>query len=120
MRARTFRVPFGRVAPDAIELEWGPDDYVIIRPLLTKSPADLAVIFARLADEEDAKVVAIEILDECIVEWSLMGEDGRAIPKPATWDDIDALPSGLGGALVNFLYRYRGEAPDPTTAGQPS
>ena len=127
MRARTFRVPFSRVAPEAVELEWGPEDYIVVRPLLTKSPGELATIHARLAKgadgegaETDRQTLLLEVLSSVVIEWHLDGESGP-IPRPVTWADIDALPSGLGGALFDFLFTYRGDGPeDPTTAGAPS
>lgn len=126
MRARTFRVPFSRVAPDAVELEWGPDDYVVVRPLLTKSPGELAAIHARLDTvpkgkdgEGERQAFLLDVLREVVVEWHL-DSDAGPVPLPSTWADIDALPSGLGAALFDFVWTYRGDGPDPTTAGAPS
>lgn len=124
MRARTFRVPFSRVAPDAVELEWGPDDYVVVRPLATKSPGELAAIHARLGEtadkpEEERQAFLLDVLREVVIEWHLSTDDGL-VPMPVTWADIDALPSGLGAALFDFMWTYRGDGPDPTTAGAPS
>lgn len=125
MRIRTFRVPFSRVAPEAHELEWGPEDYVVIRPLLSKSPGDLAIMHGRLdaaakGKEKSREEVLLDILGECIVEWSLTDASGASIPMPRTWAEVDALPSGLASALFDFIFSYRGDGPDPTTAGTPS
>lgn len=127
MRARTFRVPFARVAPQAIELEWGPDDYLVIRPLLTRSPADVNAIYARMnaasageGSEDDRQALLLEVLHDVVVEWSLRDADGGTIPMPSTWAEVDALPSGLGVGLFDFIFTYRGDGPDPTTAGTPS
>lgn len=126
MRARTFRVGFARVAPDAVELEWGPDDYLVVRPLLTRSPAYLAALEARLSEEAtgkgadaDRQKLLLGTLADVVVEWSLTGEDGP-IALPGTWADIEALPAGLASALFDFVFTYRGDGPDPTTAGAPS
>lgn len=126
MRARTFRVPFAQVAPDATELEWGPDDYIVVRPLLTRSAADAFAIQARLAEIENIpghkgelarRAFIVDIIDELIVEWSLTDADGRTVPKPTTAEAFLALPSGLAAALFGFLMGYRGdEAANPTTA----
>ena len=127
MRARTFRVPFSRVAPDATELEWGPDDYLVIRPLLAKSPGELAGIRTRLSEtagvkakEAERQALLLDVLADVVVEWSLRGPEGETITMPTTWAEVDALPTGLGGALFDFIWTYRGEGPDPTPAGAPS
>ena len=118
MRARTFRVPFSRVAPDAVELEWGPDDYVVIRPLLTRSAADAFALQARFdkvasmtgeKGEAARRALIIEVIDELVVEWSLTDGEGRTIPKPATAEAFLALPSGLAGSLFGFLMSFRGD-----------
>lgn len=126
MRARTFRVPFSRVAPEAFELEWGPEDYVVVRPLLTKSPGELAAIHARLAEaakgkagEAERQTLLLSVLADVIVEWHL-DSDAGPVPMPTTWAEVDALPSGLGAAIFDFMWTYRGDGPDPTTAGAPS
>ena len=130
MRARTFRVPFSRVAPEAVELEWGPDDYVVIRPLLTRSAADAFALQAKFdkvsgmtgqKGEDARRALILEVIDELVVEWSLTDGEGRTIPKPATAEAFLALPSGLAGALFGFLMSFRGdEDGHPTTAGSPS
>jgi len=125
VRARTFRVPFAKVAPEALELEWGPDDYLVIRPLLAKSPGELAGIRTRMSEtaegnEADRQALLLDVLSDVIVEWSLRGPDGETIPLPTTWAEVDALPSGLGSALFDFIWTYRGDGPDPTPAGAPS
>jgi hypothetical protein len=126
MRARTFRVPFSQVAPEATELEWGPDDYIVVRPLLTRSASDAFAISARLAEtetmtgkkgEEARRAFIVSIIDELIVEWSLTDGEGRTVPKPTTAEAFLALPSGLAASLFGFLMGYRGdEAANPTTA----
>jgi hypothetical protein len=126
MRARTFRVPFARVAPEATELEWGPDDYIVVRPLLTRSAADAFAIQTSLAEvekltgtkgEDARRAFIVHIIDELIVEWSLTDGEGRSIPKPTTAEAFLALPSGLAGSLFGFLMGYRGdETANPTIA----
>jgi hypothetical protein len=125
MRTRTFRVPFSRVAPEAHELEWGPEDFIVIRPLLAKSPGELAAMHGKLDEaskgtEGTREAILLEILRDAVVQWSLTGEDGEAIPMPKTWAEVDTLPSGLASALFEFLFTFRGDGPDPTTAAQPS
>lgn len=127
MRARTFRVPFARVAPEATELEWGESDYVVVRPLLTRSASDafaLQAKFDKVASmggtkgEEARRALILEVIDELIVEWSLTDGEGRTIAKPKTSEEFLALPSGLAGSLFGFLMSYRGdETANPTTAG---
>lgn len=127
MRARTFRVPFSRVAPDAVELEWGPDDYLVVRPLLTRSAADAFILqerFDRTAKltgpkgEDARRALILEVIDELVVEWSLTDGDGRTITKPRTAAEFLALPSGLAGSLFGFLMSYRGDdEAHPTIAG---
>ena len=127
MRARTFRVPFSRVAPEAVELEWGPDDYLVVRPLLSKSPGELAAIHARLNDaagkkgsETSREAVLIDVLHEVVVEWHLEGPDGSQVPMPETWAEMDTLPSGIAAELFEFIFTYRGDTPHPSDAGTPS
>jgi hypothetical protein len=125
MRARTFRVPFSRVAPDAVELEWGPDDYMVVRPLLTRSAAEAIALQAKLdsvsalprdaAGQKAGRALILEVIGESVTEWSLTDADGRAIPLPRTDAEYLALPSGLVQAIFGFLMSYRGE-----TEGHPT
>ena len=126
MRARTFRVPFSEVAPEATELEWGESDYIVVRPLLTRSASDAFAIQARLTEvetltgkkgEDARRAFIVSIIDELIVEWSLTDGEGRSVPKPTTAEAFLALPSGLAAALFGFLMGYRGDGTaHPTTA----
>jgi hypothetical protein len=127
VRARTFRVPFSKVAPDAVELEWGPEDYLVVRPLRSMAAGEYNALLAGFrdpaketaSDAENADFL-LGILRTTVLEWHLTGEDGEAIAMPATWADVDALPVGLGAELFTFLFTYTGDTPDPTTAGAPS
>ena len=41
-------------------------------------------------------------------------EDGQAISKPVTGEELRALPGALAGNLFVFLSTYRGDAVNPT------
>jgi hypothetical protein len=123
MQPRTYRVPFSAI-PDVTELEFGSDDYLVIRPLGSRSSAVYADIAARAQavstdDETASAAVYMELLNLTIAEWHLAGPDGP-IPMPATWDDVEALPQALAVPLIGFLFKYRGDGPNPTTGGLPS
>ena len=121
MRVRSFRVPFSRVVPDdAHELEFGPDDYLVIRPLFGMPAARLqeyVVRIGELGEGTDQALIdrlVLDMLTEACQEWSLTGEDGQAISKPVTGEELRALPGALAGNLFAFLSTYRGDAVNPT------
>lgn len=120
MRIRSFRVPFSRVVPeDALELEFGPDDYLVVRPIFGLPADELVALSKRMADaetEEDAATLVEEVLKLAIIEWSLTDADGKSIPKPVTKDDmLKTLPGALPQAIYQFLTTYRGDEANPTT-----
>ena len=135
MRIRTFTVPFAKVAPDATEIEFGPDDYLVVRPLFGLPREQQAAIWKRisevetlaeaakdappddgdrLATEEKGELLILDMLRTACTEWHLEGPDGP-IPIPGTPEALNALPGGLAAGLYPFLTRYRGEDPNPTT-----
>lgn len=134
MRVRTFTVPFAKVASEATELEFGSDDYLVVRPLFGLPREEAAAIGDRIKQVEDlaegaqglpttdpVRQKADEASDELIldvirtacVEWHLEGPDGP-IEIPGTRKALNSLPGGLAAALYPFLTRYRGEDPNPT------
>lgn len=126
MQLRTFRVPFARVVgEEATELEFGPDDYLVVRPLFGLSKTALSEWAARFnvvtaAEGSDAADLSdklvLDLLGACVIEWHLDGPDGP-IAKPGTVKALNALPGALAGSLFTFLSGYRGEAPgNPTTS----
>lgn len=122
MLIKTFRVPFAEiVGPEAMELEFGPDDYAVVRPLFSRSVAEVRDLQERMAavDEdtppEEADRLVLDMLGMAFMEWHLVGPDGTPIPQPATTDDLDALPAALKGSIFPFLSNYRGRTPNPTT-----
>ena len=55
MRVRTFTVPFAKiVGEDAHELDFGPEDRVVVRPLFGLSKAAIEAWAARIAEVEKA------------------------------------------------------------------
>ena len=135
MQVRTFTVPFPKIVGDeAHELEFGPDDYVVVRPLFGLSQteveswadrirevealADAAVDDAtqRAKAEDAADQLVLDLLNRAVVKWSLTGPEGP-IEKPGTTDALNALPSAVMRGLFPFLTKYRGEGPNPTTRG---
>ena len=134
MRVRAFTVPFAKVVgEDATEIEYGPDDYLVVRPLFGL-PSGKARQWAdrierlraevRSASTEKAKDAAgaaadalvIDFLREQVDAWRLEGVDGQ-IPKPSTPEDLNALPFALRAGLFAFIENYRGDGPNPTTSG---
>ena len=135
MRIRTFTVPFAKVAPDATEIEFGPDDYLVVRPLFGL-PREQQAAFGdrirrvtqmaeqaenlprsdpqRLEAETEADLLILDVIRVGCIEWHLEGPDGP-IPIPGTPEALNALPGGLAAGLYPFLTRYRGEDPNPTT-----
>lgn len=133
MRVRTFTVPFAKIVGDeAHELDFGPDDRVVVRPLFGLSKAEIEQWAARIgevekqgldedADKEAAGEAAdrliVDLLADAIREWHLEGPTGP-IDKPATPEALNALPGALAGSLYRFLTTYRGEAAtNPTNRG---
>jgi hypothetical protein len=128
MQVRSFRVPFGQVCPEATELDFGPDDYLVVRPLFGLSKTALEgwttrfgeVTTALATDEKKAAKLGdrllLDLMGTAIVEWHLAGPDGP-IPQPGTIEAVNALPGAIAGSLLGFLSSYRGEAPgNPTTS----
>lgn len=121
MRAKTFTVPFSKiVGEEATELEFGPDDYLVVRPIFTMSASSVRGWVARVneiepdAPDEVGDQIILDLLDATCEKWSLMGEDGP-IPQPKTQEALLALPGTITRALFGFLTTYRGEGPNPTT-----
>ena len=121
MRIRSFKVPFSRVLPeDAHELEFGPDDYMVVRPVFGLSAEALTELLDRMQKaetEEDGDALYADVVAQTVLEWHLTDETGAAIPVPATRADAKSLPGALAGALYDFLTSYRGDGPNPTTRG---
>lgn len=137
MRVRTFTVPFARiVGEDAKELEFGPEDYCVVRPLFGLSFSDTKRWGERIAEveklgeqardgeltpeqrtaaEAKADSLLLDIMRESIIEWHLGGPDGEPIPMPGTPAALDALPTGLRTRIYPFLSTYRGDDPNPST-----
>lgn len=130
MRVRTFVVPFAKiVGDDAHELEFGPDDHVVVRPLFGLSKAEIETWRDRIAEVEKlgtakapsaeaaADQLILDLLASSVIEWQLDGPDGP-IPKPTTPAALNALPGAITGSVYRFLTTYRGEAAtNPTTRG---
>lgn len=135
MKIRTFRVPFAEIAAEATELEFGPDDYLVVRPLFALPREESAALAERIraveSQAEDAKdlprtdkrrlaaetaadLLVVDVIAQACVEWHLAGPDSD-IPIPGTPQALGNLPSGLASAIYPFLMRYRGAAPNPTT-----
>ena len=122
MKVRSFKVHFSRVVPDdAHELEFGPDDFLVIRPLFGMPASRLQEYVKRISelgedtDQEAIDGLLFDMLEEAVSEWHLSDEQGLAIPKPTTGTELRALPGALAGNLFAFLSNYRGDAPNPTT-----
>jgi len=127
MRVRTFTVPFAKiVGEDAHELDFGPEDRLVVRPLFGLSKADIEAWAARIAEvekagtdkaigaEEMADRLIIDLLSAAVIEWHLEGPEGP-IGKPGTPEALNALPGAIAGSLYRFLTSYRGEAPGNPT-----
>jgi hypothetical protein len=119
VRIRSFRVPFSKVVPeDAHEIEFGPDDYMVVRPIFGLPANEIAELTDRMTKaetEEAAEGLIAEVLKLGIEEWHLTGLDDKPVPKPTGGDDLRALPGALASSLYPFLTSYRGEAANPTT-----
>ena len=136
MRIRTFRVPFARlVGEDATELEFGPEDYLVVRPIFGLPAAQVAELSNRMtslgvddkdgltddekaaratADAQEADALLLDLMGSAIVEWHLTGPEGEDIPRPQTGDEVRKLPAGLAGAFFSFIATYRGDVENPT------
>ena len=121
MRTKTFRVPFSKVVGDeATELEFGPDDYLVVRPVFSMSAETLRAWIERInnigsdATVEVADELVLDLLDVTIEEWNLDGPEGP-ITQPRTREALLALPGAIAGSLFGFLSSYRGDGPNPTT-----
>ena len=120
MRIRTFRVPFARlVGEDATELEFGPEDYLVVRPIFGLPAEQVAGLSNRMTsltegDEAAADVLLLDLMGSAIVEWHLTGPEGEDIPRPQTGDEVRKLPAGLAGAFFSFIATYRGDVENPT------
>ena len=128
MRIRTFRVPFAKlVGEDATELEFGPEDFLVVRPIFGLPASQVAELSKRMtalgvdevADEAKADVLLLDLMDSAIVEWHLTGPDGEDIPRPKTGEAVRELPAGLAGAFFAFIATFRGDAANPTTRPLP-
>lgn len=64
MRVRTFTVPFAKVAPDATELEFGPDDFLVVRPIFGLSQAESSAWVDRMDAVEQAGLALVQQPDE--------------------------------------------------------
>jgi len=129
MRVRTFTVPFAKiVGEDAHELEFGPDDRVVVRPLFGLSKTEIEAWQTRIAEVDqlvkDEVPGATEVADRLIIdfiaasvtEWHLDGPDGP-IEMPGTPEALNALPGAIAGSIFRFLSNYRGEGGNPTKRG---
>jgi len=121
MRAKTFTVPFAKIVGDeATELEFGPDDVLVIRPIFSMSAEQLRGWIKRIneidseASAEIGDQIVIDLLDATVQKWSLSGPDGEPILQPRTPEALVALPGAVAGSLFGFLSSYRGEGPNPT------
>ena len=125
MRAKTFTVPFSAVVgEDAKELDFGPDDYLVVRPLFGLPATDVRQWSERInafsdlegeAAAKEADKIILDAIGTTVIEWSLVGEDGKPIDKPKTAAALNALPAVIRGALFTFLTQYRGDDKHPTT-----
>ena len=123
MKLRTFTVPFSEiVGSEATELEFDPaTDYLLLRSIFAEKTSDVRDFAASIdalgagSTDEDGVALTLDLLGRTVVEWHLIGPDGKAVPQPATGADLDALPGAIRGALFPFLASFRGK-PDPTPA----
>jgi hypothetical protein len=123
MKIRTFTVPFAKVVGDeATELEFGPDDYMVVRPIFSMSAGEVRAWQERIngligrdggVPNEEADEIVLDMLGATCVEWSLTGPEGP-IPQPMTAEALLNLPGAIAGSLFSFLSNYRGEGPNPT------
>ena len=129
MRVRTFTVPFAKiVGEDAHELDFGPEDRVVVRPLFGLSKTEIEAWQTRIAEVDElvkneapgaaevADRLIIDFIAASVIEWHLDGPDGP-IEMPGTPEALNALPGAIAGSLFRFLSNYRGEGGNPTTRG---
>lgn len=134
MRVRTFTVPFSRiVGEEARELEFGAEDFTVVRPLFglsfsetrgwqdrIREVEDLAERLSEFSEDEKreaeakADALVLDMMRAGFAEWHLSGPNGP-IPMPGTPEALDALPAGLRTRIYPFLSTYRGEDPNPST-----
>lgn len=130
MRPRIFTMPFTRLG-DFPELDFGPDETLTVRPFFSQDTTTTTALLARivaLAEEAqkddhrpdaemqgDSDQVIIDLLNLCVVEWTLRDGEGKTIPVPKTPAQLRALPTGLAGAFFDFCSTFRGDGPNPTT-----
>lgn len=122
MQLRTFTVPFSEiVGPEAMELEFGAGDYVVVRPVFSRSVAEVRALQERMtkvsedSSPEEADRLILDMIEMSFVEWHLTGPDGNEVTIPRTSADLDALPAALKGSIFPFLTDFRGRDPNPTT-----
>lgn len=133
MRAKVFTVPFAKVVgEEATELEFGPEDYLVVRPIFGMSAIDIRTTQARIETFEAKPVEAqkiadpkkrkaeldklnveageliLSLMDLAVIDWKLAGEAGP-IERPHTVEALDALPGAIRGGLYGFLVNYRGD-----------
>ena len=120
MKAKTFTVPFSKiVGEEATELEFGPEDYLVIRPIFSMSAEVLRAWIGRIsqigedAADSDGDQLVLDLLNETILEWHLEGPEGL-ISQPKTAEALLKLPGAVAGSLFVFLSSYRGEGTNPT------
>ena len=120
MRAKTFTVPFAKVVgEEATELEFGPDDYLVVRPIFSMPASDLRGWIERIntiepdADAAVGDQLVLDLMAETVLEWHLTGPTGE-IAQPRTAEALLALPGAIAGSLFGFLSSYRGEGTNPT------
>ena len=136
MRLRTFKKTFADVfGANLPGIEFGPDDYFVVRPLSARPGIEAEEWGQRLTDlsirltaleKEDPKgaekaasdaiaTVTIDLLRACVIDWHLVSDEG-AVPMPTSADDLRRLPTGLNAsAWFEFLTSYRGDGPNPST-----
>lgn len=136
MRIRDVTISFADAIGDVVtELDFGPDDTLTVRPLfvLPREEAN-ALLERKAALEEQAEAAAktprgskerakaeqagdqfiVDLIGLAITGWRLDGPDGP-IQKPATTEQLNALPAGLAAALYPFLLTFRGRDPNRTS-----
>lgn len=137
MRARSFRVPFSKVVgDDATEVEYGPDDCMVVRPLFGLPSGEAqqwanriaavrrAAVDAQASDDQaevdaagnEVDRLVLDLLGALVTDWRLAGPDGPLL-RPTSPADLDALPFALRNGLFGFFTTYRGDGPNPTTSG---
>lgn len=119
MQYKTFKVPFSEVVgDDHPEVEFGPEDYLVVRPIFAfpvREISDFRERVGKIEELPDAEAADLltDILSRTIKEWHLETPDGP-IPMPKTADDLDSLPAAIRSMLLPFILTFRGRGPDPT------